>query len=1159
FNNLTHKKISSSTMADINPLAEEWEQQGLTLRDYQREGVSTMDSWYRAGHGGINGDEMGLGKTCQAVVQMVRLNKEGKGPFLVVCPLSVCDHWVSEVNKFSCGTLQPVGYFGYEADRANVLKKLKKLQRDIVFITPYHILRGDSTVIFDLQEKSKLKFEVVIVDEAQAIKNSECQLAESLKPYRDEAWFLLMTGTPIQNHLGELYSLFTFVDPKRFADDITAKKSFMDLYKKDVKLPELRKILSQYLIRRTKDLVCKEIPSCEQVILYHNITEIQKKLYLDIIARDYDAFVTTTGNNQQSLNNIQMQLRKCVVHPYLFKGVEPEPFKEGEHIVEASGKLQILDRLLRYLKARKHRCLIFSQFSIVLDIVQDFMALRNYNYERIDGSVRAEERYAAISEFQKAAKDRNGRLRTKSYDDDSPWCFLLTTRSGGVGLNLTGADTVIFLDADWNPQNDIQAMARCHRIGQDRPVRVIRLIGRYTVEQYMNARIRDKLKFTDRVMGNEETKLSAFDMMTMIKQCLGTLKEQKSESFKLTDQDLESVIGETNAVGEWLPMKGNKENQIPAALQLDPDEVDKNDTDYNDYRVFEGRQFRVSAKDEAAFEELRLLSLANTTRRTKRSRVACERYGISEEESGLSPEKMKKAEQDRAVAAEKRRKTAEEKKKAMWAANGYESNKLPFPSVGDQNSEYGDEVEEGSVLFYVHGDVTKPQRSDEDKTTLCLILHCVDNSGKFGNGGVFSALRAKDPTVAERYELISRMGDMKLGDCHLVEDVKENRGTAGDGDNQQSPISSGWKEDVVLFVALSSKHRDDLRPALLEQCFMRIGEYARHNNASVHMARIGYGTTLSWYTVERMLKKCITNHGVPTYVYYFARHQRSPRALSPQPDAAGPSNRPNTSPLKPNKRARITLQNESGSEADEVEKVDEPPRRSPQLADAGPSKRPKRSPRKPNKKAEIVQQNGSGSEGGEEDEDSTSASSSASEHDWSEGDEETSDDELISSSEEEIEDEELSELKTRRDPRLRRVPRKREKFSPEPSTSADRPAVSKKDTIGSDSDGDGYHTPEHSSLFTDLVVSVYGFERDSVEKLVDLIVEHGGYVVEKEAELNDATHAIVPPNIIGNSNQFSKFRKLFPEDCVFVKENWFADCIKAGKRLDPVAYSVYGS
>ncbi|KAK6050275.1 helicase protein, partial [Cooperia oncophora] len=278
-----------------------------------------------------------------------------------------------------------------------------------------------------------------------------------------------------------------------------------------------------------------------------------------------------------------------------------------ERAFEKCAVFQILDRLLKYLKERNHRCLIFSQFVIFLDIIQDFMTLRGYNYERIDGNVRAEERYAAINEFQNAAKRSRTRKRGQ---DDGPWCFLLTTKSGGVGLNLTGADTVIFLDADWNPQNDMQAMARSHRIGQDKPVRVIRLIGRYTVEQHMNAHIRDKLKFTDRVMGNEEVKTSAFDMLAMIKHSLGTLREQKNKSYELSDKDLESVIGQTNAAGEWMPINGGKKNKIPAALQLDPDEVDKRDTDYNDYRVFQGRQFRVSAKDEAAFEQLRLLKFS---------------------------------------------------------------------------------------------------------------------------------------------------------------------------------------------------------------------------------------------------------------------------------------------------------------------------------------------------------------------------------------------------------------------------------------------------------------------------------------------------------------------------------------------------------------------
>ncbi|VDK58611.1 unnamed protein product, partial [Cylicostephanus goldi] len=180
---------------------------------------------------------------------------------------------------------------------------------------------------------------------------------------------------------------------------------------------------------------------------------------------------------------------------------------------------QILDRLLVYLKKKQHRCLVFSQFVGVLDIVQDLLELRGYEYERLDGNVPAEERFRAINNFQKTKKART--------TPEDPWCFLLSTKAGGVGLNLNAADTVIFLDADWNPQNDIQAMARCHRIGQSKPVRVICLIGRYTVEQHMHARVREKLKYTDKVMGNDVAKLTAVDLLSMIKQSLGSLREQR--------------------------------------------------------------------------------------------------------------------------------------------------------------------------------------------------------------------------------------------------------------------------------------------------------------------------------------------------------------------------------------------------------------------------------------------------------------------------------------------------------------------------------------------------------------------------------------------------------------------------------------------------------
>ncbi|KAJ1363886.1 hypothetical protein KIN20_023845, partial [Parelaphostrongylus tenuis] len=275
-----------------------------------------MYSWYKAGHGGINGDEMGLGKTCQAIVLLMRLLNEGKGPFLVLSPLSVCDHWVTEIQRFSCDELDPVSYFGYAEERASVLSKLGKLKKNSVFIIPYHRV----WVVRNLQASSHLKFDVVIVDEAQAIKNGDCILAENLKPYKSHAWFLLMTGTPIQNNLDELFSLLTFVDSAKFSDTITSRNDFVSKYKETENIDTLKGILSKYMIRRTKDVVCKDLPSCDQVVIYHNITELQKKLYLDIISRDYVSLASSAGGKYQSLLNLHMQLRKCVAHPYLFAG-----------------------------------------------------------------------------------------------------------------------------------------------------------------------------------------------------------------------------------------------------------------------------------------------------------------------------------------------------------------------------------------------------------------------------------------------------------------------------------------------------------------------------------------------------------------------------------------------------------------------------------------------------------------------------------------------------------------------------------------------------------------------------------------------------------------------------------------------------------------------
>ncbi|EYC27615.1 hypothetical protein Y032_0009g826 [Ancylostoma ceylanicum] len=441
---------------------------------------------------------------------------------------------------------------------------------------------------------------------------------------------------------------------------------------------------------------------------------------------------------------------------------------------------------------------------------------------------------------------------------------------------------------------------------------------------------------------------------------------------------------------------------------------------------------------------------------------------------------------------------------------GYVSGNLPLPAADDQQSLVSSGVEEAIPLYYVHGDVTKPQREEGDHSKCQLILHCVDNSGTFGSRGIFAALRAKDPSIADRYELISHMGDMKMGDAHLINDVKDMRGPPGD--EQQPSTSADVSEAVVLFVAQSSKHRDEIRPTILEQCFTRIGEYARHCDASVHMARIGYGTSLSWYTVERLIKKCISDHGVPTYIYYFARQHR------PQPPSPPPQ-----SPRAPTKRPKPALR--------------------------GPSKRPK-----------VEKTSGDfvvDDEDEEEDEESSSssASSSASENDWSEDDGEEEEEEDTSdegsSADEEIDDEELEELKIRR--RSRRQPLRdvRSRYSDRKRMiSNNSNSESSEEANVSESDTEGYHTPQHLPPFTDMAVSLYGMDKNVAEKLTDIIVENEGYVITDKSELKDATHAVVDPETAGDSEKFEEFKKLFDVDCVFVEENWISDCVEARKKLD---------
>ncbi|VDN28567.1 unnamed protein product [Gongylonema pulchrum] len=402
---------------------------GLSLREHQIDGLKTILHWFQDKHGGIVADEMGLGKTCQAVAAIAcLLSRDRAGRHLVICPLSVIEHWQNELQRFGIGKIHLVKYIGNADQREAIREMLRTDKKWNVMLTTYEMLIRE-------EQYFKRIWSTVFVDEAHRLKSNKSILHKIIHKMHVE-FTVLLTGTPVQNNLNELYSLLSVIDSKIFP--LEGEDQFIAKYRNtaDRKVTdELQQLLSKYMFRRTKEMLSIGIPDSSELIIYHRITEIQKNLYLATLTKNYEFFEsmdvrkTQTSGSKMSLLNILMQLRKCVAHPYLFDGVEPEPFEEGNHLFEVSGKFFLLDRLLAFLHQKGHR----------------------YSYQRLDGSVRAEERFAAINRFQ---------------GDPETFCFLLSTRAGGLGLNLTGADTVIFLDSDFNPQNDIQAAARCHRIGQ---------------------------------------------------------------------------------------------------------------------------------------------------------------------------------------------------------------------------------------------------------------------------------------------------------------------------------------------------------------------------------------------------------------------------------------------------------------------------------------------------------------------------------------------------------------------------------------------------------------------------------------------------------------------------------------------------------------------
>ncbi|KAF2874386.1 SNF2 family N-terminal domain-containing protein [Massariosphaeria phaeospora] len=511
--------------------------QGGTMRDYQVAGLNWLISLHENGISGILADEMGLGKTLQTIafIGYLRFIRGTTGPHLVVVPKSTLDNWKREFQMW----IPEIDVFvlqGAKDERAALIQERLVDEKFDVCITSYEMI---------LREKSHLKkfaWEYIIIDEAHRIKNEESSLAQIIRVFNSRNR-LLITGTPLQNNLHELWALLNFLLPDVFGDASAFDEWFSSQDSdSDTVVQQLHKVLRPFLLRRVKADVEKSLLPKKEINLYVGMAEMQVQWYKKILEKDIDAVNGASGNKESKtrLLNIVMQLRKCCNHPYLFDGAEPgPPYTTDEHLVTNAAKMVMLDKLLKRMKAQGSRVLIFSQMSRVLDILEDYSVMRSYPYCRIDGSTAHEDRIAAIDDYNKAGSEK--------------FLFLLTTRAGGLGINLTSADIVVLFDSDWNPQADLQAMDRAHRIGQTKQVMVFRFVTENAIEEKVLERAAQKLRLDQLVIQQSRTQqpaknaASKDELLTMIQH--GAEKVFHSQGplgtavdGEFTDDDFEKVL-----------------------------------------------------------------------------------------------------------------------------------------------------------------------------------------------------------------------------------------------------------------------------------------------------------------------------------------------------------------------------------------------------------------------------------------------------------------------------------------------------------------------------------------------------------------------------------------------------------------------------------------
>ncbi|KAI9141409.1 P-loop containing nucleoside triphosphate hydrolase protein, partial [Paraphysoderma sedebokerense] len=528
--------------------------QNGTLRPHQLDGLNWLYyNWWK-NIPCILADEMGLGKTIQTVSLLSVLHHNFQQfPFLVVAPNSTLDNWVREFNKWA-PQLRVVMFSGGAKDRelirdyeifrpkSNTDAGGAKGLRCHVVIASYEMVWMDSCL------KSVHHWDVLIVDEGHRLKNDASKLFDSLQQMNIKHRVLL-TGTPLQNNVRELFNIMHFLDPLKFQNPEELASQYEDLDRD--KLGELHEQLKPHFLRRVKSQVLRDLPPKAEIIVPVTMSPIQKGIYKDIISANCELLKALGGSSSTkskqkntSLQNIFLQLRKCLSHPYLIPGVEQD-LKSAEEVkkrlIDSSGKLTLLHSMLPKLKARGHKVLIFSQFLETLDILEDYLTAEGYGYYRLDGSTSRVERQEKIDAFNAPKSEA--------------FVFILSTRAGGVGVNLTSADTVIIYDVDWNPHQDLQAISRAHRIGQTRKVLAYKLMTRGSAEERMVQIGRKKLVLDHLIVQQmEKAELDEKDFESILKYGAQTLFEEsdeKAQEFQKYDEAaIEALLDRSQAVEE---------------------------------------------------------------------------------------------------------------------------------------------------------------------------------------------------------------------------------------------------------------------------------------------------------------------------------------------------------------------------------------------------------------------------------------------------------------------------------------------------------------------------------------------------------------------------------------------------------------------------------